>query len=92
MFHQLINPIKLEALTNFYICLAEQNILQTLTSCTQSRHGITLSPEIQKSVLNEVFKRPTPNSFFNVSDNFGIKFLTRLKIMFRTESYLGLRT
>ena len=31
MFQQLINPIKLEAVTNFYIYLAEQNVLRTLS-------------------------------------------------------------
>ena len=30
MFQQLINPIKLEAVANFYICVAELNILQKL--------------------------------------------------------------
>ena len=60
MFHQLINPIKLEALTNFYICLAEQNILQTLTSCTQSRNGITLSPEIQNQYRMRFLKDLLP--------------------------------
>ena len=29
MLQQLINPTKLEAVTNFYICVAEQNILRT---------------------------------------------------------------
>ena len=32
MFQQLINSIKLEAVTNFYKCLAEENILRTLFS------------------------------------------------------------
>ena len=40
MFQQLINPFKLEAVTNFYICLAEQNILGALTFRTQSKNGI----------------------------------------------------
>ena len=40
MFQQLINPIKLEAVTNFYKCVAEQNILRTLSFRTQSRNGI----------------------------------------------------
>ena len=32
MFQQLIDPIKLEAVTSFFICIAEQNILRTLSS------------------------------------------------------------
>ena len=41
MLQQLINnPIKLEAVKNFYKCLAEQNILRTLTFRTQSRNEI----------------------------------------------------
>ena len=40
MFQQLINPIKLAAVTNFYICVAEQNILRTHSFHTQSRNGI----------------------------------------------------
>ena len=32
---QLINPIKLEAVENLYICVAEQNILRTLSFRTQ---------------------------------------------------------
>ena len=40
LFQQLINPIKLEAVTNFFICNAEQNILRTLSFRTQSRNGI----------------------------------------------------
>ena len=35
-----VNPIKLEAVTNFYICVEKQNILWTLSFCTQSRDGI----------------------------------------------------
>ena len=35
MFQQLINPNKLEAVTTFYICVAEKNILQTLSFRTQ---------------------------------------------------------
>ena len=31
MFQESINPIKLEAMTNFYICVAEQNVLRTPT-------------------------------------------------------------
>ena len=40
MFQQLINPIKLEAVTNFYICIAEENILRILSFRIQSRNGI----------------------------------------------------
>ena len=40
MFQQLINPIKLETVSNFDICLAEANILRTLSFRTQSRNGI----------------------------------------------------
>ena len=40
MFQQIINPIKLEAVTNFYICVAEQNILRTISLRTQSGNGI----------------------------------------------------
>ena len=83
MFQQLINPIKLEAVTNFYICLAEYNTLQTLSFGTKGRNGvINLRMEIRKSVSYEVFKnsvlkfvRPTPNSLFNISDR-----LTRLHV------------
>ena len=35
MLQQLINPIKLEAETNFYTCVAEMNILQILSFCIQ---------------------------------------------------------
>ena len=31
MFQQLINPIKLEAVANFLICIGEQNIFRTLS-------------------------------------------------------------
>ena len=40
MFQQLINPIKPETMTNFYICLAEQNISRTPSFGTQSGNGI----------------------------------------------------
>ena len=40
MFQQIINPIKLVAVTNFYICVAEQNILRTISLRTQSGNGI----------------------------------------------------
>ena len=40
MFQQLINPIKLETVSNFDKCLAEANILRTLSFRTQSRNGI----------------------------------------------------
>ena len=40
MFQQLINLINLEAVTNFFIYIAEQNILQTLSFRAQSRNGI----------------------------------------------------
>ena len=83
MFQQLINPIKLEAVTNFYICLAEYNTLQTLSFVTKGRNGvINLRMEICKSISYEVFKnsvrkfvRRTPNSLFNISDR-----LTRLHV------------
>ena len=46
-----------------------------------------LSPEIGKSVSYKVFKnsllkfkRPSPDSLFNVSDSLGIKLLTRLRL------------
>ena len=65
--------------TNFYTCLAEQNILPFLSFHTN------LSPEIWKSVWHEVFKNlllklmtATPNSLVNASDSLGINFLTRL--------------
>ena len=38
-----VNPFKLEAATNFYMCVAEQNILRTFSIRTQSRNGI-ISP------------------------------------------------
>ena len=51
MFQQLINPIKLEAVTHFYICLAEYNTLQTRSFGTKGRNGvINLRMEIRKSV------------------------------------------
>ena len=85
MFQQLINPMKLDAVTNFFICIAEEDILRTLFFRTQSRND--LSPEIRKSVSNEVFKnsllkfiRPSPNSLFNISDSLRVKLLTRLRL------------
>ena len=46
-----------------------------------------LSPEIRKSVSSEVFNnsllkfiRPTPYSLFDISDSFGIKLLTGLRL------------
>ena len=84
MFQQLINPIKLNPVTNFLIRVAEQNILQTLSFCTQQRNKV--SPKIRKSVSYQVFKnslltfiRLSPNSLCNVSDSLGIKLLTRLR-------------
>ena len=86
MFQQLINPIKLEAVTNFCTSLAEQNILQTFFSHKINERN-NLSMETRKSVSYEVFKyssltfiRPTPNSLFNASDSLGIKLLTRLRL------------
>ena len=85
MFQQLINPMKLDAVTNFFICIAEEDILRTLFFRTQSRND--LSPEIRKSVSYEVFKnsllkfmRPSPNSLFNISDSLRVKLLTRLHL------------
>ena len=72
MFQQLINPVKLEAVTNFYICLAKQNILRTLSFRTQSRNGIIYV----RKFVNKYRMRPTFNSLFNVSDSLGIKLLT----------------
>ena len=40
MFHQLINPIKLEAVENFYIYVTENIVLRTLSFRTQSRNGM----------------------------------------------------
>ena len=40
MFQQLINPIKPEAVTNFFICIPGNNILETFSFRTQSRNGI----------------------------------------------------
>ena len=51
LFQQVINLVKLETGTILYICFTEQNILATLTFCTQSKNKIILSPEIRKSVL-----------------------------------------
>ena len=90
MFQQLINPIKLEAVTNL---TNVTNVLHNRIFCespsfsTQSRNGITLSPEIRKSVSYEDFEnsllkfiRSTPNRLFNVSDTLGIKHVTRLSL------------
>ena len=87
MFQQLINPIKLEEVTNFFICITKQNILRALSFRTQSKNGIILSPEIRKTVSHEVFKnsllkfiRRSPNNLFNVSDSHGTNLLTRLHL------------
>ena len=48
MFQQLIIPIKLEAVINSYIYVAEQNIFRTFK-------WSNLSPEIRKSVSHEIF-------------------------------------
>ena len=40
MFQQLIISLNLQTAINFYICLAEQNALQTRTFLTQSINGI----------------------------------------------------
>ena len=87
MFQQLINLIKLEEVTNFFICITKQNILRALSFRTQSKNGIILSPEIRKTVSHEVFKnsllkfiRRSPNNLFNVSDSHGTNLLTRLHL------------
>ena len=49
MLQQLINPIKLEAVTSLYICVAEQNILRTLSFRTQSKNEII-------QVITEIYK------------------------------------
>ena len=69
MFQQLINLIKLEAVTNFCINAAEQNILEICKS---------VSYEVFKNSLLK-FIRPS-NNLFNVSDSLGIKLLTRLRL------------
>ena len=40
MSQQLINPNELEEVTNFYMCVAEQNIFRTLPFRTQARNGL----------------------------------------------------
>ena len=94
MLQQLINPIKLEPVTNVYLCFAEQNIMQNCSFFPYTiKEWNNLSPKICKSVSYEVFKssllkfiRPFLNSLFNVSclfnDSLGIKLLTRLPLGF----------
>ena len=76
MFQQSINPIKVEAVTNF-------NSFFPYTI----KEWNNLSPEIRKSVSYEVFKnsllkfkKPTLSSLFYVSDSLGIKLFTRLRL------------
>ena len=73
MFQQLINFIKLEAVTNFFSYSVKE--------------WDNLCPEIRKSVSYEVVKnsllkfiRPSPNNLFHVSDSLGIKLLIRLRL------------
>ena len=56
MFQQLINSIKLKAVLNFYICLAEQNFFAKSFFLYTIKEWNNLSPEIRKSVLYEIFK------------------------------------
>ena len=49
MFQQLINLMKLEAVTNFCICVAEQNILEICKS---------VSYEVFKNSLLKFIRRP----------------------------------
>ena len=76
MFQQFMNPIKLQAVTNFYWTeyFANSFFLYTI------KEWNNISLEIRKSVSYKVLKnsllkfiRPTPNSLFNVSDSFEIK-------------------
>ena len=77
MFQESSNPIKLEAMTNSYICLAEQNVLGTPTFRMEQNN---LSRKFVKQYLEEVIKnsllkfvRPTANNLFNVSDRLGAR-------------------
>ena len=60
-------------MTNFYICVAELNILR-IVSFRINKEWNNLSPENRKSVSYEVFQNSV------VSDSLGIKLLTRLRL------------
>ena len=76
MFQQLINPINLEAVTNFHLSCRRESYANSFFPHTTEEWN-NLTPEIHKSVLYEVFKnlllkfiRPPPNSLSIVSWTF----------------------
>ena len=81
MLKQLINPIKLEAVTKSTYVLQKRLYCKLLLSVHNQKWN-NLSPKNRKSVSYGVFKltKPTRNSLFNVSDCLGIKLLTRLRL------------
>ena len=71
-----------------HVCCRTEYFANSFFPCTIKEWNNS-SPEIRKLVSYEVFKnsllkfiRPSPNSFFNVSDSIGIKLLTRLPLGF----------